>query len=202
DNYSAYGEATWHLTPIFRLVTGLRLTDDTLSFYHSRVSSSAVAVPGISAALAYHTGDTSDTGVSGRASLQFDVNKDAMVFATYARGYKGPAYNVFFNQTALQVAPLNPETSDEYEVGLKASGFDNRLQFTATAFDTIYQNYQANYQTLIVGTPVTNLINAGQVSSRGVEADASALVTPHLTLSVSASAINAKVDNFIQPAGA
>jgi iron complex outermembrane receptor protein len=202
DNYSAYGEATWHLTPIFRLVTGLRFTDDTLSFYHSRISSSAVAVPGISTTLAYHTGSTDDTGVSGRASLQLDLTKDAMLFATYARGYKGPAYNVFFNQTALQVAPLNPETSNEYEVGLKASGFDNRLQFTATAFDTIYTNYQANYQTLIVGTPVTNLINAGQVSSKGVEADASARLTHYLTVSVSASAINAKVDSFIQPAGA
>jgi len=201
DNYAGYGEATWHLTPIFRLVTGLRFTDDTLYFYHSRVSSSPVAVPGISTSLAYHTGDTDDTGVSGRASLQLDVTKDAMVFATYARGYKGPAYNVFFNQTALQVAPLNPETSDEYEVGLKASGFDNRLQFTATAFDTIYSNYQANYQELILGTAVTNLINAGQVSSKGVEADATARVTSHLTLSVSASAINAKVDEFNQPAG-
>lgn len=201
DNYAAYGEGTWNLSPVFRLVTGLRLTDDTLDFYHQRFSSSAAALPGINVAVPYHTGSTSATGVSGRAGLQFDVSKDLMVYATYARGYKGPAYNVFFNQTLLQVGALNPETSNDFEVGIKGSTLNNRLQFTATAFDTVYQNYQANFATTVLGTPVTNLINAGQVSSKGIEVDGRGRVDSHLTLSVSASLIEAKVDNFNTPAG-
>ena len=202
NNYSAYGEGTWNIAPSFRAITGLRLTDDTLDFYHQRVSSAAAAVPGIQPTLAIHSGSTSATGVSGRGGLQYDLSKGVMVYATYARGYKGPAYNVFFNQTALQVAPLKPETSDDYEAGIKALTLDGRLQFTATVFDTIYQNYQANFSTLVVGTPVTNLINAGQVSSKGVEADARALITPRFTLSASASWDNAKIDSFNTPPGA
>ena len=30
----------------------------------------------------------------------------------YARGYKGPAINVFFNMQGFDTIPLQPETSD------------------------------------------------------------------------------------------
>jgi iron complex outermembrane recepter protein len=195
-NAAAYGEGTWNLTHSVRLVTGARLTRDVLEFYHNRITSSAVNVPGITAALAEHSGSTDAGGFSGRVGIQADIAKDTMAFATYSRGYKGPAYNVFFNQTALQVLPLSPETSDCYQVGVKSLMFDNRVQFTATAFDTIYYNYQANEPTTVLGTPVTNLINAGQVSSKGVEADLHALLTRDLSLTVSVTRDRAVIDQF------
>jgi iron complex outermembrane receptor protein len=201
-NYSVYGEGTWNVAPIFRIITGLRLTHDTLDFYHQRVTSSAVAVPGINPALPIHSGSTDANGVSGRAGLQLDITKSTMMFATYSKGYKGPAYNVFFNQTALQTFALSPETSDDFEIGLKSLTWNNRLQFTATAFDTTYHNYQANEPTTILGTPVTSLINAGRVSSKGVEADLSARLTPQFTLSASATRDNAIIDEFNLAAGA
>ena len=196
SNYSAYGEGTWNISKTFRVITGLRLTRDDLHFYHSRISTSAVAVPGIQPTLAPQDGTTSSNGVSGRAGVQYDLNKETMLFATYSKGYKGPAYNVFFNQTALQVLPLDPETSDDYELGIKALTWHGRLQFTATLFSTTYQNYQANEPTTVLGTPVTNLINAGQVSSKGIEADLRVRLTSQLTLSVTASRIDAVIDNF------
>jgi len=200
-NYSFYGEGTWHITSIFRVITGLRLTRDDLDFYHQRISSSPVSVPGINPTLPIHSGSTDANGVSGRAGLQLDLTKDTMVFATYSKGYKGPAYNVFFNQTALQVAPLSPETSNDVELGIKSLTLNNRLQFTATAFDTEYKNYQANEATTVLGTAVTNLINAGTVSSKGFEADVRARVTSQLTISASAARINAIIDTFNVAAG-
>jgi iron complex outermembrane receptor protein len=202
DNFSGFGEGVWNFTKTFRGVTGLRLTRDILDFYHQRVSSSAVAVPGIQPTHLIHSDSTSSTGVSGRVGLQFDLSKDAMLYATYSRGYKGPAYNVFFNQTPLQVAGLNPEKSDSYELGLKTLLLGNRVQVTLAAFDTIYHDYQANFNTLVVGTPVTNLINAGQVSTKGVEADVRARVTSKFMVYGSISSINAKVDTFNTPPGA
>ena len=191
SNYSIYGEGTWNISKTFRVITGLRLTRDDLHFYHSRIASSAVAVPGIQPALAPHDGTTSSNGVSGRGGLQYDLNKDTMLFATYSKGYKGPAYNVFFNQTALQVLPLDPETSDDYELGVKTLTWNGRLQFTATVFNTTYHNYQANEPTTVLGT-----INAGQVSSKGIEADLRVRLTKQLTFSFTAARIDAVIDNF------
>src|SRR3546814_7898324 len=39
-------------------------------------------------------GNTSNTGFSGRAGVQYDLTPKAMAYFTYGRGYKGPAYNV------------------------------------------------------------------------------------------------------------
>ncbi len=202
NTVAAYGEGTWNISKQFRVVTGLRVTHDTLSFYHQRVASSPVAVPGVQPTLGIHSGDTSANGVSGRGGLQYDLAKNTMVYVTYTKGYKGPAYNVFFNQTILQVGALQPEVSDDYEVGIKTMALSNRLQFTGTVFDTKYKNYQANFQTYVLGTAVTNLINAGQVSTKGIEFDSRYLVTPDFTLYSSAAWINAKIDNFFTPAGA
>jgi len=201
SNYSAYGEATWHIAPRFRIITGVRLTRDTLDFYHQRTSTSAVAVPGISTALPIHSGSTANDGLSGRGGVQFDLTKNTNLFATYSRGYKGPAYNVFFNQTALQVLPLSPETSNDFEIGVKSLTWNSRLQFTLTAFDTQYHNYQANEATTVLGTPVTNLINAGSVSSKGFEGDLRARLTSQLTVFATASRINAVIDEFNLAAG-
>lgn len=201
SNLAAYAEATWNFSSQFRAITGLRLTRDTVDFDHARLSTSPVAVPGIQPTHAYYTDKTSANGTSGRLGLQYYPAKDVMLYATYSRGYKGPAYNVFFNQTPLQVAALLPETSDTYEVGVKSFFFGNRAQFTVTGFDTTYHNYQANFSTLVVGTLVTNLINAGQVSSKGIEADLRARVTPGLLLTATAASITAKVDRFNTPPG-
>ena len=202
NNYAAYGESTWNFTKKFRAVTGLRLTRDTRGYHNVRWASSPVAVPGIQPALGLHGGYEDADGVTARAGLQYDLAENTMAFATYSKGYKGPAFNVFLNQTALQEAPLLPVTSDSYEVGLKSQTWRNRIQATLSVFETFYRNYQANFQTTVAGSPVTNLINAGNVSTRGIEADLRARVTSNLTVSATASRINARIDEFFQPPGA
>ncbi len=67
------------------------------------------------------TTDTSNDNLSGKAGLQFDVNDDIMTYGTYSRGYKGPAYNIFFNLNANGTNVIEPETADSYEIGLKNS---------------------------------------------------------------------------------
>ena len=60
--------------------------------------------------------------------MQFDFTDDLMAYATYARGYKGPAYNVFFNMTRPNNAEvIDAETADSYELGLKSTLADGRL---------------------------------------------------------------------------
>ena len=58
-------------------------------------------------------------------------------YATYSRGYKGPAYNVFFNMSPTQDNVLAPEKSKSYEVGLKNTLLDGRLRLNLAAFQTL-----------------------------------------------------------------
>ena len=199
-NYSAFGEANINFTKQFRAIVGLRLVHDDLSFTTNRVSTSATAVPGVQPAFAA-TGSVGVGGYADRLGLQYDISDDANTYVTYSRGYKGPAYNVFFNMTALQTNQLRPETSDAWEIGLKSRLFDKRLQLNVAIFDDQVSNYQANEPDLVAGTVVTRLINAGDVSTKGVEIGAVAKFVENLTLTADYSYVNARIDHFNCPPG-
>ena len=200
-SYALFGEGTLRFTPALRGVLGLRYTDDELEFRHQRVSTQAAAFPGVQPAVA-NTGSTHTNGSTGRIGPQYDFASNVSGYATYSKGYKGPAFNVFFNMLNRDTLAIAPETSDSYELGLKSTLLDSRLRLNIAAFSTKYKNYQANFFDLVSGAVVTRLINAGDVSTKGVEIDFVAKPTAGLTVSGAIANIKAQIDHFNCPAGA
>ena len=200
-SYALFGEGTLRFSPALRGVLGLRYTDDTLEFRHQRASTQPAALPGVQPAVA-NTGRTSSHGSSGRIGPQYDFAPNVSGYATYSKGYKGPAFNVFFNMLNRDTLAIAPETSDSYELGLKSTLLDNRLRLNIAAFSTKYHNYQANFFDLVSGAVVTRLINAGAVSSKGIEVDFVAKPVTGVTLSGALANINARIDSFNCPVGA
>jgi iron complex outermembrane receptor protein len=197
---SLFGEGTFNFLPDFRAIAGLRYTSDDLSYYHGRESTAAA--PGIGATRARVNGSTSENAVSGRIGPQFDITKDVMGYATLSRGYKGPAYNVFFNMSPTQDNVLAPEKSKSLEVGLKTTLLDGRMRLNLALFKTEYSGYQANVPDLVNGVIVTRLINAGEVSTSGMEIDLQARVTSQLTVSAAVANTEARVLKFNCPPNA
>ncbi|MET0533281.1 MAG: TonB-dependent receptor [Steroidobacter sp.] len=202
-NYAVFGEATFNITEDFRALVGARWTHDDLSYNHRRISSANVSnsPPGIRVPFA-SSGTHSEDGYSGRTGVQFDLTENITSYATYSRGYKGPAYNVYFNMQAIDMPVLDPEESDSFEIGLKSRLLGNRLTANLALFDTTYDNYQANFFDLVGTAVVTRLINAGEVKTRGAEIDFSARPLPQLTLSGGVAFIEARIEEFNCPPGA
>lgn len=203
---AVFGEGRWHLSGDWRFIAGARWTQDRLDFQHARDRSTPDAqfngaIPGVNPAVAL-SGATQAIGRSGRLGVQHDWSDTVSSYAVYTRGYKGPAFNVFFNMLARDTLALRPETSNSAELGLKSEWLDRRLRVNAAVFSTDYQNYQANFYDTVDGTVITRLINAGKVSSRGVELDVQAQVTRQWTISGAAAYVHARIDDFNCPAGA
>ncbi len=196
-----FGEGTVNFSSTLRAIAGLRYTKDELSYFHGRVASNT-GIPGVQPTRARVSGDTTENALSGRFGPQFDLSKDMMVYATYSRGYKGPAYNVFFNMTATQDNVLAPEKSNSFEVGLKTELLDRTLRLNVAAYQTSYTGYQANVPDLVSGVIVTRLINAGEVSTKGLEVDLTARVTSNFTVSAALANTIARVKAFNCPPGA
>jgi iron complex outermembrane recepter protein len=199
---SFFGESTWNFTPTMRGILGLRQTRDELSYYHRRTSTQAAAIPGVQPTRAPVSGSTERSAVSGRVGPQFDLSKEVSVYATYSRGYKGPAYNAFFNMQPVADIALDPEKSKGWELGLKSTLADNRVRLNIAVFDTKYSGYQANYPDLVAGVVVTRFINAGDISTKGFELDMQAKLSRELTLTAAFADTKAVVDQFRCPAGA
>ncbi|WP_088278882.1 TonB-dependent receptor [Ideonella sp. A 288] len=201
-NAALFGEGTWHFAPHFRGVAGLRFTRDELSYGHVRTSTQTVAIPGVAPGVS-SAGSTSKTATTGRIGPQYDFAPNLSSYLTYSRGYKGPAYNVFFNMAVPRdIDALSPELSDSVELGLKSTLLNNRLRLNVALFSTKYKNYQANTFDQIAGTVVTRLINAGDVSTKGIEVDFTARPMAGLTVSGAVANTKARIDHFRCPVNA
>ncbi len=228
DNIAVFGQGTMNLASWVRLIGGIRFTSDHLDVFHSRVSrnlDTAAGVPigtaginpnfdqgvanspGVNGVVTATNGvpftaRTSATNFSGKAGIQADLTENNIAYFTYSRGYKGPAFNVFFNLSKNGTNVIAPETSDAYEIGLKNTFLDGRLILNIAGYYAVYDNFQANNPDLVAGVVVTRFTNAGKVSTRGVELDASFRPIPDLNFSGGVAYTDAKVDAFRAPLGA
>jgi iron complex outermembrane receptor protein len=125
-----------------------------------------------------------------------------MAYGTYSRGYKGPAYNTFFNLNPTGTNVIAPEIADSFEIGLKNSLFGGKLTLNLAAFYAEYRNFQANNPDLVAGVPVTRFTNAGDVSTRGIEMDFLLRPVKDLNIAGGLAFTDAQVDRFNAPAGA
>lgn len=197
-NYAIFGEGNVHFTDSFRGTAGLRLIVDDVD--HRFVRTVTAAAPGIQAAFS-SIGSTTNTDYSGRLGVQYDVSEDVMGYFTYSRGYKGPAYNLAFSMLAQDTGVVKPETSNAFEVGVKSKLFNNAVTFNIDAFLDKLKNFQVPFFDVCNGSPCTRLINAGKVSTRGVEAELTVKPTEGLTLNAALNYTKARIDNFDCPVG-
>ncbi|MBU3003754.1 TonB-dependent receptor [Paraglaciecola arctica] len=201
DNWALFADGKYHINDDFRLLFGIRYTDDEVSFSHNRSSSdqyrrTGVGVRGFDTD---YQGSTDESNVSGKFGAQFDINDDSMVYATYSQGYKGPAFNVFYNMADNDTLPIDEETSDAYELGYKYAS--RSIIFNAAIFRTEIDGFQANNSELLDGVTITRLTNAGSVTTEGFEFDFMWQATDQLTLTGGLSSVTAEVDQFLCPDG-
>ncbi len=214
-NLAIFGQATLRITDMLSITGGVRWTQDDLSYTHvrapgfDRVTGLPAVGPGVSGNPAGGTllgggngtpvssGSSLNNNISGRASVQFQPTDDLMIYASYTRGYKGPAFNVFFNHTAPNNAvPIDEEISDSFEIGVRSQLFDRRLTLNGTLFQATYDGFQANNFILLNNQVISNLTNAGQVRTQGFEVDASLRLFEGLSLRGSVAYADAVVRQF------
>ncbi len=196
-NYALFGQGVVNVSERLRLIGGLRYTADKLAVYHQRVTT--LAGPGIQPSFGPFADSTSNDNISGKAGVQYDLAETSTAYATYSRGYKGPAYNIFYNLTATGTNVIEAETADSYEVGLKNTLLDGRLVLNLAAYYAKYHNFQANNPDTVAGVLVTRFTNAGTISTRGGELDFLFRPMADLNLSGGLAYTDAKVDQFKVP---
>ena len=96
-------------------------------------------------------------------------SEDLLVFASWSRGYKTGGWTTRLTNPQGNVAPsFDEEIAETFEIGVKSTLLDRRLQLNVAAFTTNYRDVQLNQQ---VGTSPT-IDNAGTARIRGFEAEA------------------------------
>lgn len=178
-SYAAFAQLTFNLTPELRLIAGGRYTRDEIDS-----TTTVTRVAGVCNLVTFLlsggrncvgtlaapiTAARGVAGFSGRAGIEYAIGT-ANLYATYTRGYKGPAIS-----SAAGVAfAVDPEKVDAYEVGVKADLLDRRLSLNIAGFINDFRDFQAQVfdPALNGGLGSFRTGNASTLKTRGVEAEA------------------------------
>jgi len=165
-SWAVFGEGYWNLRPDLRLTVGLRYTDDEkiTTPYPSQLlmgatldGSESVSSGGYVSQGYPAQPDVKQSwgAVTGRFVLDWkpdlSFTDDTLIYASYARGYKGGGTNpprVDINPKVIQYQPLaedfDPEYVNAFEVGAKNTFHDGRFRLNANAFYYDYKDYQVS----------------------------------------------------------
>jgi len=211
-NYAAFGEASFGITDNLRVIFGGRFTEDEVNFNHNRRNNDPFGRQGVGVRPAEPNsqfppntggfnsdfdGETDDSDFSGKIGLQWFAGNLGMFYGSFAQGYKGPAFNTFFNMGATDVLPIGAEESDAVEIGWKIT--TETLLLNIALFQTDIENFQANNFDTSTGVTITRLTNAGDVSTEGIEVDLLWQPIEFLQIGGGLASVNAEIDRFNCP---
>ncbi len=135
---------------------------------------------------------------SGQLALSFKLTRDALVYGSVSRGYKGGGINLGFTGETIKPT-FRPEQATSYEVGAKARLF-KRLAASLAVYHTDVKDYQAltfdEEDTLLQNPRQINLLNVGRVRLRGAELEGYGYAAPWLMLRGGAAYSNAITVEF------
>jgi iron complex outermembrane receptor protein len=134
---------------------------------------------------------------SGRVIVDYELARNAMVYASASRGYRGGEFN---NGTTSPSAAtfVDPETLDAYEIGLKSELFNRKVRFNASAFIYKFKDQQVYVLRQNEGEVLatTILSNAGKSTIKGVEASLEAEPVRSVYLQGGIGILDARFDKF------
>ena len=185
EGWSAFTHNTWHVHPRFDVTLGVRYSTEEKDggaiingapFGESIDDPFCRFVPIASLCdnLSYNNKED-ESEVTGTLKAAWALTEEINLYASYGRGYKAGGYNldqeaVGFrdaNGNPVDQSRFDPETSDSFEVGLKARGLDGALTVNSALFHTTFDQFQLNTFTGLGFT----VGNVKEVTSQGLEVE-------------------------------
>lgn len=207
--FAVFTHNEWSLSNRLTLTTGLRFTFERkeLEFDLNSISpgcdllnANPAAVPLLGAATtlvcspavnteANGTGadDREDSQLSGTAKLVFDLHDNALIYASYSRGFKSGGYNLARSSFDFSLTggagptpsdlEFDAETADAYEVGFNSAFLGRRIILNGAVY---YQDIEG-FQNLVFNGNNFVVFNA-PAESYGAELDLISRPMPGLTV--------------------
>ncbi|HET8698552.1 MAG TPA: TonB-dependent receptor [Gammaproteobacteria bacterium] len=203
DGWAAFGEVTVSLTEKFNLTLGYRHHDQSSDQVQYDIDAGVAAgvtaakpigpnlefsgggiYDGIAnAATATHVGFDDDTY---RLAASWKFADQMMLYFGYTEGFNSGGLAIYDDSLGPVQSSYDPETIENYELGLRSDLANGKLRLNVTYFDTDWLNIQllATVTDRQTGQELTELVsrNAASANANGVEVELSYAPTDKLLL--------------------
>jgi outer membrane receptor protein involved in Fe transport len=205
EDLALFGQASYDITPDLTIKGGLRVFRDTsnLAGFFGYGNPNPVG-SGTSTAKCFSTAiaeahapcedlneNADETNVTYMANLTYKLDETKLVYVTASTGYRPPGVNRLGT-----FPPYKADYLDNYELGWKTTWNQNRIRWNGAIFDEEWDQMQYGFSG---PNGITVIVNAPSAEIKGIESDLTWAVDQHLTLSGSASLVDAELTaNYCQ----
>lgn len=190
-----FGQAALHITDALTLTLGGRYSKDKKWARQSGANTH----PGLPLiAVPFSTKNwLSSSSFDPRVVLDYKINRDASIYASYSTGYKGGGFQYIPFTLAVANTTFRPESLTAYEAGFKTDWFGRALRVNGALFWYDYKDLQVARILGSVSSATPLIDNAASSTIKGVELEVTGHVTPTTTLGLSYGYLDAKYNKFV-----
>ena len=208
ESFAVFADFSYDVTDQLSLSVGGRWTRDKKSVDQLRQNYLGVKSPffGNSSAIPAgppstdYTNSDTYSEFTPRVSASYKFTPELTGYASYGRGFKSGGFDMR-GDASLYPETVNgyqPELVDTYEIGLKGSLLDRRINFATALFKSEYTDQQITSQFFIPPTSVVSYVdNAGSSEIWGWELEASARITDSFVPRLTLGYLDAKFNDFV-----
>ena len=209
DSKAWFGSISYRATDDFEVTLGARSIDESKSAYNSytdfsfnpadgRVANPVyddvsaagynehdfrglASIPGAS----YETPEKSWSETIITASASYRISDQSLAYASYSEGFRSGGFSIR-NASGPDRAGYDPETADQFEIGVKNDFLDNRLRVNLAYY--VLNREGAQFSSIITLPPgsipgtTTYINNGGESESKGVEIEGQWFMNDNLRL--------------------
>ena len=184
-----FGQLTYQLTDKLSFTPGLRYDYEVRELAQERIT---IQPDGeVSSNQPLTDFETSFDAFTPKVNLAYQFNTATMVYAQYARGFRAGGLNAFAPDA--DDIPFDPEYSDNYEIGVKSTFFNNKLRLNVISFYLQQRDQQVN----VIEDAFFLTRNTGDMNNLGLELELEALPFPNLRIQWTGSLSRAEYENLV-----
>jgi len=190
DAYAVFTEANFHMTDRLGFTLGARYSKEEKEF-----NLRGLGIPEEDRVTPKDDWDR----VTYRASVDYRLNDNAMIYASNTTGFKSGGFNEQATTPETALLSFDEETANAFELGLKSDLLDGRMRLNLAAFYTEYDDLQLEAVIPVPDSPAgqeTTLTNAGKSTAQGMELEVMVLLTKSLTIQGTVGYLDAEYDEY------
>ena len=187
-----FGELTWHITDKWQVTGGTRYYDQ--KFKTTQVGGLEFVPDGVTS----RSLKTDDDGFLFKFNTSYELNDKTNLYAVWSEGFRrGGANGLPDEAFGFPVNPkaflYKPDKTKNLELGVKG-WLSDKYTYTVAYYDINWDDMQANIA--CTGLGLLCVVNVGDSSSRGIEAELHGQMTDNLEIRFGYTYIDSELDSL------
>lgn len=138
----------------------------------------------------------------GKVTLDYAASEDVLLYGTISNGFKSGGFNGANSNTTLQLQPIREEVLTSYELGVKATLAEGRMQLNAATFFYDYEDKQEQDRAVTFVGNISGLTNVPKSEITGAELEMQWMPTDGLDIHVGVALLDTEITEWMAVDGA